>query len=94
MGSKFHFECLLKYWEGNQKQHPELYKLAKVIYSVSPTEVQIERDFSKLNFVFSDRRCQLTKERFQDIMIIHINPDLFETVANEALDEAKEQFAN
>lgn len=45
-------ECLLKYWEENQKQHPELYKLAMVIYSVPPTEVQIERDFSKLNFVF------------------------------------------
>lgn len=73
---------VLKYWNLAKKDHPELYKLASVVYSVPPTEVQIERDFSSLNFVFSNRRCSLTAERLEDIMLIHLNSDLFEIVNN------------
>lgn len=64
-------------------------KLATVMFSIPPTEVQIEKDFSELNFVFSDRRCMLTKERLEDIMIINFNEDLFFTVKKEQLNELK-----
>lgn len=87
-------ESVLQYWEKNKNKHPQLYNLAEVIFAIPPTEVQIERDFSQLNFVFTDRRCQLAEDRLEDIMILHINTDLFETVANEQLDEAKIKFAN
>lgn len=84
---------VLDYWEETKKEQPELYKLAAVIFAIPPTEVPIERDFSRLNFVFTDRRCRLTEERLEDIMLLHINPDLFESVKKEELKDAFEKYA-
>lgn len=80
---------ILEYWESLKDDNEELYKLATVIFSIPPTEVQIERDFSELNFVFNALRCALTKERLEDIMIINLNKDLFFTVKKERLNELK-----
>lgn len=80
---------VLEYWENEKHNNAVLYRLAAVIYSIPPTEVQIERDFSELNFVFSSRRCSLTKEHLEDIMIIHLNKDLFYVVNNEQLEKFK-----
>lgn len=85
-------ETVLQYWERMKDRHSILYKLANVIFAIPPTEVQIERDFSSLNFVFTDRRCSLTEERLEDIMILHINPDLFYLVKSEELAEATEKY--
>lgn len=64
-------EYILQYWEERKGEHKELYMLAMTVFGIPPTEVQIERDFSNLNFVFSDRRCRL--ERLEDIMAINLN---------------------
>lgn len=85
---------IIGYWESIKDDNEVLYKLAMVIFSIPPTEVQIERDFSELNFVFSARRCGLTKERLEDIMIIHLNKDLFYVVKNEQLMELKSKIKN
>lgn len=76
---------IISFWEGEKENNEELYKLAMVVFAVPPTEVQIERDFSKLNFVFSDRRCKLSEERLEDIMVINFNKDLFRVVKEEEL---------
>lgn len=73
-------DSVLQFWFSVKNEHPELYQLALIIYSVSPTEVQIERDFSKMGYIFNDRRCALIQERLEDIMIINLNPDLFYSV--------------
>lgn len=64
---------MLEFRETNKDEHTEFYKLARVIYSIPPTEVQIERDYSRLNNFFSNRRCMLQSERWADVMIININ---------------------
>lgn len=71
---------VIKFWQSIKQDNPELYQLACVIFSVPPTEVQIERDFSSLNFVFTNRRCSISSERLEEIMLIHLNRDLFEEV--------------
>lgn len=76
---------IMKYWEEMANEEPELYQLAMVVFAIPPTEVQLERDFSKLNFIFSDRRCNLTEERLEDIMIIHLNDELFYKVKDDLL---------
>lgn len=81
-------ESVLKFWESVKEEHNELYEIAMVIYSVPPTEVQIERDFSSLAFVFTDRRTSLNHERLEDIMLIFLNKELYETVSNNELEEA------
>lgn len=76
---------ILIYWETIKNNAPSLYKIAMVVFAIPPTEVQIERDFSKLNFVFSNRRCRLTEERLEDIMAIHLNDELFHEVKQKEL---------
>lgn len=83
---------VLKYWELLKEQQIELYKIAMVVYSVPPTEVQIERDFSRLNFVFGDLRCNLTEERLEDIMFIHLNDEVFYKVKDQELKEAQQKI--
>lgn len=82
-------ESILQFWENSEKDHPELYALATVVYSIPPTEVQIERDFSKLNYVFNDRRCSLIADRLEDIMILNLNTDLFYITKERELNELK-----
>lgn len=80
-------KSVLQFWEEAKQEHNRLYDLAMVVYSVPPTEVQMERDFSKLGFVFGDRRCRLTEERLEDIMNIHLNDEVFYEVRDEEITE-------
>lgn len=82
-------KSILDYWDTVREIHPNLYQLAMVVYAVPPTEVQIERDFSKLKHVFSDRRCQIQSERLEDIMIININPEIFYVVKEEEINNLR-----
>lgn len=83
---------ILKYWENVKTTHPQLYKLASIVFAIPPTETQIERDFSKLNYVFNDRRCALQKERLEDIMLLNLNPELFKSVEEDELNELEAQI--
>lgn len=85
---------VMDYWELKKNEHPQIYKLAAVVFSIPPTETQIERDFSNLDYVFSDRRCSLTEERLEDIMILNLNPQLFDMVKQDELQELGNQIMN
>lgn len=76
-------ESVLNYWERQKDEQKELYKLAMVIFSVPPTEVQIERDFSGLDFIFTNRRGRLSHQRLEDILLIYLNKDLFYFINDE-----------
>lgn len=76
---------ILAYWDQN-RDHP-LYELAMVVYSVPPTEVQIERDFSTLDFIFTKRRGNISHYRLEDIFVLHLNKDLFFKVVDEEMAE-------
>lgn len=73
-------ESVIEYWESSKEKNPELYEIALVIFSVPPTEVQIERDFSSLDFIFTKRRGNISHQKLEDILLIHLNKDLFEVV--------------
>lgn len=68
---------VLRHWESIKCDHPELHELAMVVFSVPPTEVRVECDFSSLDFIFTKRRCRLTEQRLTDILLIYLNKDLF-----------------
>lgn len=80
---------ILQYWESIKDDWPEMYELAMVIFCVPPTEVQIERDFSNLKCVFTDRRCNLIQSRLESILLIHLNKDLFYKVNQKQIDVVK-----
>lgn len=81
-------KSILEYWDTVKEIHPKLHQLAMIVFAIPPTEVQIERDFSKLKYVFSDRRCKIQSERLEDIMIININPEIFYLVKEDELIDA------
>lgn len=80
---------VVSYWEREKENNEILYALAMIVFAIPPTEVQIERDFSKLGFVFNEYRCSLTEERLEDIMILNLNSDLFYEIKKEQLEEQK-----
>lgn len=80
---------ILEYWESVKDCQNQLYELAMAVFSVPPSEVQIERDFSSLKFIFTDRRCNLTQARLEAILIIHLNKDLFYQVVQEQVNEIR-----
>lgn len=86
-------DSILTYWEKAKRDHPHLYRLATIVFSIPPTEVQIERDFSKLDYVFNDRRCSLMKERLEDIMLLNLNPELFFAVKHDEIEELERSLS-
>lgn len=84
-------KSVLEFWENSKSVHPELYELAMVIYAVPPSEAQVERDFSRLNFIFTDRRCRLQTERLYEIMMISTNPQIFYRLCDEELEALKKE---
>lgn len=80
---------VVEYWENLKEEQNVLYEVAMVIFSVPPTEVQIERDFSALDFIFTKRRGNMSENRLEDIFLIHLNKDLFYLSNQDEINELK-----
>lgn len=76
-------KSILEFWQ-NQKQSL-LYNVAMTVYSIPPTQVKIEQNFSSVGHVFTDRRFNLSCDRLRDILMIHLNKDVFQMIKNEEL---------
>lgn len=74
---------VVKFWRDSKDTYPELYKVATTIYAIPPTEVQIERDFSKLENILTKKRMALSAELLEAVLMIHLNPDLFFLIREE-----------
>lgn len=85
---------ILEFWENEKIAQPELYKLAMQVYSVPPSQVSVERDFSHLNHVFNNKRSRLQSARLDDIMILHLNKEVFYKIKSEELRDAIQQHQN
>lgn len=81
---------ILEYWESIKEDDIIMYDLAMAVFSIPPTEVQIERDFSSLKWIFTDLRGKLTHSRLEEILMIHLNKDLFYKINEEDLLELRE----
>lgn len=78
-------QSVLGFWEKSKESHRELYQLALAVYAIPPTEVQIERDFSKLENILTKRRMCLSHELLEAILLIHLNPDIFYFIKEEEI---------
>lgn len=76
---------VLQFWEDNKYAFKELYELAIIINGIPPTQSSIERLFSALNFIFSDRRARLKQKMLEDILLIYSNKDYFYAINEEEL---------
>lgn len=76
---------VIAFWQSHKEQNERLFELAMVIFAIPPTEVQIERDFSLLEFIFSQRRQSLSSELLEAILSINLNSDIFNIIKDEEL---------
>lgn len=80
----------IDFWESRKEQDSELYKIAMVVFAISATEVEIERDFSKLAHIFSHHRYQLSQNTLQNILLLNLNSDIYRMINEEDLKELEQ----
>lgn len=68
---------IVEFWKNNKTVCPELRELAVILLSASPTEVEVERNFSHLKCILNRLRNSLSDQSVKDIMLIKLNKDLF-----------------
>lgn len=74
---------VIQYWQ--TQKNSVLYELAMALFSIPPTQVQIERDFSNLNHVFTERQCSLAQDLLEAILSIHLNKEVFYSIKHELM---------
>lgn len=80
--------CILKILASNRLNHnayDNLYELYKVICTLSVTQVQCERTFSKLKIIKSRLRNSLSEENLESYMIFSIEKKLLHELDAEAI---------
>ncbi|XP_055308204.1 uncharacterized protein LOC129572287 [Sitodiplosis mosellana] len=78
---------ILAYWKNNKGKFPLLYELAKVLFAVPNGQTSVERGFSSLDFIYDRRRCNLSPDILNDILIIRLNSSLLEELDDVDWDE-------
>lgn len=69
-----------EFWHESRKKYPILYDLACIVMAVPPTEVSVERNFSKLNFILNRFRCRLSDKELKKFLFLSLNSDLFDLI--------------
>lgn len=80
---------IIKHWEERKNDDPELLQLARILNTIPPTQVAVERAFSTLNFVFSNRRAQLSPALLENILLIYLNKDMVAKIHQDDLEELR-----
>lgn len=75
-----HKSSLLQFWHDHSNNHPVLYELACIIYSIPPSQTTVERSFSILGFIYNCRRNRLSPQHLEDILMIILNRDMVEII--------------
>lgn len=68
------------FWELKQLQYPEIYKLAQIVFAITPTQAIVERSFSVLSHIFPPKRSQLSEKHLDDILTICLNKQLLDVI--------------
>lgn len=74
---------VLEFWQEQKFVFPEIYLLSTIINAVPPTQVTTERCFSALNFIFDEKRTELSLVLLEQILLIRLNKDLVSTIFAE-----------
>lgn len=64
----------------------ELYRMASAVFGIPPTQAAVERLFSALNYVFTNRRHNLGEILLEEILLLHTNKSFVESIFVEQLE--------
>lgn len=73
-----------EYWCARRSQEPVLFELVKIVVAAAPTQTSVERSFSALSFILNPLRTRITDHHLEAVLIIKLNPSLF-NLATDAL---------
>lgn len=68
-----------EHWVNRRYTHPELYAVAIVVLATPSNQVSVERSFSALPLIMTDRRSRIGEENLGNILFVKLNKDLFDT---------------
>ena len=74
-------ESVVDFWQKHKFVSPELYKIAQVVLAVPATQVSVERAFSALNCVLTEKRTKLNERTLKNIMLVKTNKTLFKSAS-------------
>ena len=89
--------CFLKILASNRlhdKVYDNLYEIYKVICTLSITQVQCERTFSKLNILKTRLRNSLSEENFESLLFLSIEKGFFDELDTDAIIDKFAQSSN
>ncbi|XP_055593713.1 uncharacterized protein LOC129744950 [Uranotaenia lowii] len=75
-----------QHWLNRKHTHPELYQVAMVVLAVPSNQVTVERSFSALGLVLSERRTELAEDTLSNILLIKLNKDVYEKILPDLYD--------
>lgn len=70
-------KSVLLYWEEQKSLKPELYKLANIIFAISPTQASVERAFSALALILTPLRTQMSDKLLFEILLVRLNKSIY-----------------
>lgn len=83
-------ESIWSFWEKSKEEFGlELYELASIVHSIPPTQASVERNFSALKFMLTDRRYNLSEDLLESLLLIHLNRDIYELVKQAEIEKLK-----
>lgn len=88
-----HKRSILEFWESKKAIFPEIYIVACAIFSIPPTQITVERQFSCLSLVYSNRRTQMSQAMLENILTIKLNKKVVNQIFEDEI-KAEEQKAN
>lgn len=85
---------ILEYWHTSYDQQDSklLFDVAMAILAIPPTEVAIERDFSRLKLILSDLRTNLSPQTLENILTINLNSDLYLQINENDINELEKDY--
>ncbi|XP_041767441.1 uncharacterized protein LOC121591114 [Anopheles merus] len=86
-----HFD-VWNFWLMRKSTHPELYEVATLLLSVPSNQVSVERAFSALGLVLSDKRTRMNDDTLENILLIKLNQPLLEKILPDLYEWNKEDI--
>lgn len=78
------------FWEENKTIYPQLYELAKVVFSIASPISETERTFSAFSYIYNVHRMNLLPKNVTNILMIRLNRDLvFEQIKESKINAIK-----
>lgn len=79
------------FWEKKETEFGVLYEIASVVFAIPPTQASVERNFSALKYMLTDRRYNLKPELLESLLLIHLNRDFFIQVQSTDIQKENSQ---